>query len=145
METGGMRRKRPCRICRKWFLPNARAGDRQEVCSRRECQRERHRRACADWHQRNPGYDREERLRRKLETEAEGNRLEVDPLAGVDWVAARDAVGLETAVLIKESGKVLVNWARDAVTRQAREIKGESPKVLPTGTRDAIARAGADP
>ena len=59
-------RKRPCKICRKWFLPNPRAGDRQRTCSEPACQRERHRRACSDWHRRNPDYDRESRLRARL-------------------------------------------------------------------------------
>lgn len=68
-----------------------------------------------------------------------------DPLAGVDWEAARDVVGLEAAVLIEESGKVLVNWARDAVVGQALGMKGESGKVLNRRARDAIARAGAGP
>ena len=57
-----MARKRPCRICRCWFLPHPRAGPRQQVCSRPECQRERHRRACADWRRRNPDYDAEDRV-----------------------------------------------------------------------------------
>jgi hypothetical protein len=41
-----MRRKRPCRICRRWFVPHPGAGDRQHVCSAVDCQRERHWRAC---------------------------------------------------------------------------------------------------
>ena len=43
-------KKRPCRICRRWFLPDRRAGDRQKVCSGKECQRERHRRNCRIYH-----------------------------------------------------------------------------------------------
>ena len=44
-----MGRTRPCRICRHWFHPHPRTGDRQHVCSRAACQRERHRRACQRW------------------------------------------------------------------------------------------------
>ena len=35
-----MLRKRPCRICRRWFQPHARAGERQRVCSEAACQRD---------------------------------------------------------------------------------------------------------
>ena len=129
-ETAGMRRKRPCRICRRWFLPHPRAGKRQRVCDQPECQRERHRRACVAWHEENPNYDREDRLRRRLAADGGAPAAaQSDPMTGVDWEAARDVVGLEAAVLIEESGKVLVNWARDAVVGQARGMKGESGRL----------------
>ena len=68
-----------------------------------------------------------------------------DPLAGVDWQAARDVVGLEAAILIEESGKVLVNWARDVVVGQAQGMKGESGKVLNRRARDEIGPRGGGP
>lgn len=34
--------KRPCRICKKWFFPNPRLGDRQKTCGTPECQRQWH-------------------------------------------------------------------------------------------------------
>jgi hypothetical protein len=113
-----MSRKRPCRICRKWFLPHPRAGDRQGACSQPGCQGERHRRACAAWRRRHPDYDREDRLRRRLLREVEAPGLAADPLRRIDWAAARDAVGLQVAVTIEETGKVLHLWARDAVRSQ---------------------------
>jgi hypothetical protein len=113
--------KRPCRICGKWFLPHPRAGDRQHVCGESSCQRERHRRACAGWRRREPDYDREDRLRRRLVRAPEpgdAGGLLADPLCRVDWLAARDAVGLQVAVTIEESVRVLHQWARDAVGPQ---------------------------
>lgn len=103
-----MAQTRPCRICRRWFRPHPRAGDRQRVCSDPACQAERHRRACRGWHDRNPDYDREDRLRR---------RLRASQLRGaeIDWSAARDAVGLEVVVVIEEASQDLRSWARDAV------------------------------
>ncbi len=138
-----MRRKRPCRICRRWFLPNARAGNRQKVCSDPACQRERHRRSCRDWHLDNPGYDREDRLRSKLVKAAEAPLTSADPLpVRIDAEAARDAVGMEVAVVIEETGKVLTDWVRDAMLAQAKRITRESPKHAPVAARDAI---GATP
>ena len=116
-----MGRKRPCRICRKWFAPHPRAGDRQHVCGDPRCQQERHRLACRGWRCRHPDYDREDRLRRRLvraTEQKESPGLEADPMRRIDWQAARDAVGLQVAVAIEETGKVLHAWTRDAVRSQ---------------------------
>jgi len=69
---------------------------------------------------------------------------ERDPLAEVLWDAARDAVGMEVAVIVEETGKVLVGWTRDAVHAQREEFMRQSAKVLGPGARDVIA-AGAGP
>lgn len=111
--------KRPCRICRRWFQPHPRAGDRQHACSSPDCQRERHRRACATWRRHHPDYDWEDRLRRRLQ--APDKATAGAPLRGIDWSAARDAVGLQVAVVIEETGEVLQRWARDAVSAQVAD------------------------
>jgi hypothetical protein len=140
-----MSRKRPCRQCGKWFEPNKRAGKRQRSCSRSQCQQARHRRACSQWHQRHPDYDRERRLRERVRGAARpGEALHRDPLAEVAWDAARDAVGIEVAVIVEETEKVLVAWTRDAVHAQRLEIMRQLTKVVPDAARDAIA-AGAGP
>lgn len=109
-----MSRKRPCRICRKWFRPDRRAGDRQHACSEPSCQRERHRRNCAAWRERNRDEERAHRLRQRLRSVA--SREAETPLARqLAWPVARDAVGLQVAVLVEESAKVLQEWVRDAV------------------------------
>ena len=135
-----MAKKRPCRICRKWFAPHPRAGARQRVCSAEVCQRERHRQACATWHGSNPDYDRAERLRRKVvpAREAPLPSPSADPMPQVDWDAARDAVGFEVAVFVEESQKVLVDWARDAVVAQQLVITRQSRKVGGVSARDAL-------
>ena len=138
--------KRPCRVCGKWFQPHPRAGKRQRACGRAECGRERHRRACAAWRERHPDYDGERRLRERLRVEvAAGEALSRDPLAEVAWSAARDAVGLEVAVIVEETGKVLALWARDAVHQQSTEITRKLAKVLPRPARDEIATGAGPP
>ncbi len=135
-----MARKRPCRICRKWFVPHPRAGDRQRACSAASCQSERHRKACEAWRGRQPEYDREDRLRRRLVREEGGpGGVQADPLRRVDWSAARDAVGLEVAVTIEEAAKVLHLWARDAVCSQVHTPQADTRGVQPRPARDGIA------
>ena len=140
-----MTRKRPCRKCGKWFQPTPRAGQRQRTCCHEKCQRARHQRACADGRARHPDYDVERRLRERVRArEVVGEPLQRDPMAEVVWDVARDAVGVEVAVIVEETGKVLAGWARDAVHAKASEIMRQIGKVLPDRAQDAIA-AGAGP
>lgn len=139
-----MARKRPCRICRRWFEPHPRAGERQRVCGEASCQKERHRRSCVDWHRKNPGYDEEHRLRAKLRP-ATSQAVASDPLARLAWSAARDAVGLKTSVVIQESARVLAEWARDAVGLKDGVVPGQSDRVLDIASRDAFDSRGASP
>ena len=141
--------KRPCRICRGWFQPNPRVGKRQKVCSDPKCQRERHRRSCTSWRQRNPDYDRENRLRQRLMAEPKATAKvspetkseppEVSPVR-IDWEAARDVVGLKVVVFIEEFGKVLNETVRDEVRRQLVVFTKESSRHPGRGPRDEIGK-----
>lgn len=58
--------KRPCSICRRWFLPDVRQNGRQTTCSA-ECRKARHRRQCERWNRKNKSYFKSIYLSRKLE------------------------------------------------------------------------------
>ena len=51
----------------------------------------------------------------------------------------RDAVGLETAVIIEETAELLNTRLRDAVGAQGIEITRESVRLPVTSPKDAIA------
>jgi hypothetical protein len=145
-----MLRRRRCRVCGRWFNPHPRARGRQHVCSDKACQAERHGRNCSTWRQQNPGYDRERRLRQKLQAQAppvEGvaGSLGVDPLGRIDWDVARDSVGLETTVIIEEICKVLVDYTRDSVHAKPLVITSESSQVPEPAARDDMGPAGPAP
>jgi len=143
--------RRPCGICGKWFRVNPRQGDRQRVCSSPECQRERHRRNCKDWHGRNPGYDADLRLRQRLylcpppPSMPPVDPFGTSPLRKVNLEAARDAVGQQVVVLVEVASKVLWQEVRDAV--RAEVIVGQviARRLPPDPVRDAIASAPAPP
>lgn len=59
-------RKRPCSICRKWFLPDVRQKGRQSTCSL-ACRKEKHRRQCKTWNDKNKTYFKAIYLNKKLE------------------------------------------------------------------------------
>jgi len=68
MEEKRKSKKRPCRVCRKWYPPNPRLGDRQQTCCDPECQRKWHARKCAEWNRRNRVYFKEIYLQGRLES-----------------------------------------------------------------------------
>jgi len=129
-------RKRPCRICRRWFRPDPRVGARQRTCGSVACGRAWHRRSCRDWRRRNPDYDRDDRLRRRLRREPESVRG--DPLARLDWDVARDATGLQVAVVVEETAQLLVSWARDEMAPQVPGSPNENSRHPLPPVRDAM-------
>ena len=46
-------RKRPCRVCGRWYQPTSRQRERQRTCGDPACVREWHRRNCRRWHRQN--------------------------------------------------------------------------------------------
>ena len=139
--------KRPCAICRKWFTVSLQARTVQTACGEPSCQRERHRRACAAWHAQNPDYDKESRLRKKLQTALEepARPPPKDELPREFWKVARDAESLEVSVIVEEVGKVLIRLLRDTDFPQVPAILRESGKVLPGSARDESDQPPAPP
>ena len=145
-----MTRARPCRICRRWLRPDPRVGERQRTCGAPACQRSWHRRTCAAWRRRNPDYDREDRLRRRLSRKggrhpggAEGWRG--DPLGELDWAVVREEIGLEVAVVVEETGRVLQRWAREEMALQRRGIMKESGRLRPASGKEEMGLARPPP
>lgn len=139
--------KRPCAMCRKWFTVRLQSRTTQTVCGETSCQRERHRRACAAWHVQNPDYDKENRLRKRLQTALDepARPPPKDELPREFWKVARDADSLELSVIVEEVGKVLVRLARDAVLRQVPATTRGSGKVLAESVRDGSDHGPAPP
>jgi hypothetical protein len=131
-----MARKRPCRICRQWFRPDPRVGARQRTCGAPGCQRGWHRRTCRAWRRGNPDYDRDDRLRRRLKPRAPAPRA--DPLAGLDWSVVREVIGLQGAVVVEETGRVLIRWAREEFAAQRSGIAREMDRLPRSAARDAM-------
>src|ERR1035437_3427040 len=110
-------RKRPCAICRCWFRPNARVGDRQHACGKPECQTTRRQKTQAGWRRRNPGYAIAWRIdRRASQTQSppEPSRLP-PPLNQLPWGLAKDQFGSQRADFIGVMGSLIVRAAKDHV------------------------------
>lgn len=60
-------RKRPCRICRQWFLPDPRLKERQMTCGKAYCKREWHKKKCTEWNRKNADYFKANYLQKKID------------------------------------------------------------------------------
>lgn len=132
MVGGAVVKKRPCSICRRWFMPDLRVGDRQRACGRDECQRARHRDADRAWHARHRDYDRARRWHEAVESAKVGLPPPAPDrpaaLAGVPWDIAQDAMRPEAVVILAGVARVLARAAQDEMRKQ-----GPVPPEKPGG------------
>ena len=141
------RRKRRCRECKEWFEPNPRTLLRQHTCGNEQCQKERHRKACAAWRRRNASEEREERVRQrarrviKEETESSAGERRDE----IDWNMVRDEIGVEVSVVIQEIVQYVSRRLRDEMSVQVIGSKGKSARYAPKEERDEIGRIRAGP
>ena len=108
-------RKKPCRICRRWFRPDSRVGDRQRACGKPECQKARRQKTQASWRARNPGYATAHRItQRNPGADPLPNRsAHPPPLNQLPWDLAKDQFGGQGADFIGVMGTLLLRTAKD--------------------------------
>lgn len=139
---GAVHKKRPCCVCRRWFRPDVRIGDRQRACGTSECQRARHRAADRAWHARNRDYDRGRRWQVAVDAARAGSPPSVPdrppPMAGVPWDVAQDAMRAEAVVILAGVVRVLADWAQDEIRKQVLDPAWKSGGVggVAAGRRD---------
>jgi hypothetical protein len=148
MLVGAVRKKRPCSVCRRWFLPDARVGGRQHACGREECQRERHRRADQRWRAANRDYDRDRRWREAIaEAKAEANsappaRNAPAPASGLPWDLVQDEMKVEGRVILAGVVRVVGVFVLDEMRRQAADIVAGFARHQAWVAQDEIAPDG---
>jgi hypothetical protein len=114
--------KKPCRICRKWFRPDIRVGQRQRTCGRPECQKALRKLTLADWRSRNPDYFTAWRIqaRGKPKQPPEPLRLPA-PLSDLPWDIAQDEFGVKGADFLGVMGSVVLRVAKNQFNGEAIE------------------------
>jgi len=114
-----MARKKPCTICRRWFLPDPRVGRRQRACSAGRCRGELRRRTQAAWRARHPDYFVARRMQARGSRERVAEPLRVGgPLARLPWDIAQDEFGVQGADFIGVMGKVILGAVQDEMRAQ---------------------------
>jgi hypothetical protein len=97
-------KKRPCTVCRRWFLPEPRVAHCQKTCGP-DCRKAHDAKQQAKWRGKNPDYRQDRQLRAKLDQAGQpGATIEIRPptapLARLPWGRVQMALGVKTAVLL---------------------------------------------
>lgn len=139
-------RKRPCAICRRWFRPDPRMGDRQRACGNPQCQSSRRQRTQASWRRLNPGYAAAWRMDQRAaqkQPPPEPLRLPA-PLNQLPWDVAKDQFGPQGADFIGVMGALIVQSAKDqfrAYLLDSTSVASTLPP-LPRKTSPGLAHTG---
>lgn len=112
-------RKRPCRICLRWFYPDPRVGDRQRACCNPDCKTARRQKTQAIWRKKNPGYATAYRIDQRHNNQAaEPEPLRVPaPLNQLPWDLAKDQFGGKGADFIAVMSTLPRNATKDQSCR----------------------------
>ena len=110
-------RKRPCRICRRWFRPHPRVKDRQKTCGNPNCQREWHRRKCAQWNRSNVDYFKANYLDKKHEA-ARSPRSALK--TGLPICYVQERIGAQQLIIIEYLGQLLIRRCRHLIHQHSR-------------------------
>lgn len=133
MKKARIVKKRPCRICRRWFRPDPRVGDDQMTCGDPRCKKEWHRRKCAEWNRKNREYYREIYLKKKILATEEKNQkgtIEQDKIPrtrlrlGLPWEEIQEAMGVKQLVIIEYIIQVLMKRFQEVIKVQPLVNKG---------------------
>lgn len=145
-------RKKPCRICRRWFQPDARVGERQRACGKPECQSARRQKTQADWRKRNPDYAiawRFDQRAAQAQQPPEPLRLPA-PLNQLPWNVAKDQFGAQGADFIGVMSTLILRAAKDQIRPYPIDSTGLpsrlplSPQKTSPGFPHTESRAGDD-
>ena len=123
MQQERVLKKRPCRICRRWFMPNPRLKNRQMTCGDPGCKKEWHRRKCAEWNEENAEYFRSNYLQKKLDAACQsGTSPPVLPKtrlkSGLPHLFVQEVFEVQHLIIIEYFGQLLVRRFQEVITRQ---------------------------
>lgn len=141
-------RKRPCRICRKWFTPHPRLGDRQKTCGKEACKREWHTKKCAGWNKKNRSYFQAIYLSSKLESSKTSSQSDNRPppsfnperIRPITLPSSRstlqlpgdviqEVIGVEPLIIIEYVAQLLVCSFKEVIRAQPVDIQREIKRL----------------
>lgn len=130
-------RKRPCRICRRWFMPNPRLKDRQMTCGNPCCQKEWHRKKCAEWNKKHSDYFKTNYLDKKLKAATHQDnhpapQTENKPpvscksrlKSGLPLNLVQEVIGIQHLIIIEYLAQLLVRRFQEVLRGQVYDNTG---------------------
>ncbi len=139
MASTGYIKKRPCRICRKWFMPNPRLGARQKTCGAEECKDKWHTKQCAQWNRQNRPYFQANHLSKKLDVSQNQEKSsenppsrskKVDKSPQLPQKVIQEVIGAQQFVIIEYVSRVLLKSVQEVIRKQSTEISIEANQLL---------------
>lgn len=116
-------KKRPCRICKRWFMPNPRLKDRQMTCGDPGCKKEWHRRKCSEWNRKNTDYFRANYLQKKLSAACQpGTPPSLQPKprfkTGLPHLFVQEVISIQHLIIIEYFGQLLFRRFQEVLRAQ---------------------------
>jgi hypothetical protein len=122
----GLTRKKPCTICRRWFVPDPRIGKRQRAC-KPECQAARRKKVQAGWRAKNPDYFIWRRIKgRGAQERAPGPLRLPPPLSRLPWDLAQSEFTAQGADFIGVMATLLLRAAQSEIKAHVVDCIGVS-------------------
>ena len=131
-------KKRPCRICRKWFIPNPRVGSRQKTCGSEECKQKWRNKKCARWNRQNRATFQTNYLDKKLQAvKNQGNSYD-KPLSQVPQSGKKSklpqeliqkVIGAQEFVIAQYLAQVLLRSFQEVIRAQRVDIINEVKRL----------------
>lgn len=125
MVSQGYAKKRPCSICRRWFMPHPRLKDRQKTCGDPVCKKEWHRKKCAEWNKRNGDYFKTNYLQKKLDSQVTTTQVKSRLKTGLPLQHVQEVIGIQHLVIIEYLAQLLVQRFQDVIWKQAPVNTGQ--------------------
>jgi hypothetical protein len=131
-------KKHPCRICRKWFIPNPRVGDRQKTCGSDECKQKWHNKKCAQWNRKNRATFQTNYLDKKLQAVKNQGNSPDKPLLQVPQSGQppklpqeliQEVIGAQEFVIAQYLSQVLLRSVQEVIRSQRSDIFKEVKRL----------------
>ena len=138
MATNSYIKKRPCRVCKKWFVPNPRVGSRQKTCGATECQDRWHAKKCSQWNRQNRAYFQGNHLSKKLQTlqnqeSSPGKSASQPPESGkilkLPREVIQEVIGVQQFVIAEYMTRLLLRSVQDVIRLQRCSISREAERL----------------
>ncbi len=139
MQKANDYKRRPCRICRRWFTPNPRLKDRQKTCGDAKCKREWHRKKCAEWNKKNSDYFKTNYLQQKLNAAATSETSsQILPVksrfkSGLPLLFVQEVIDIQHLIIIEYLAQLLFSRFQEVFRGQTAVNTGETRQQLPMG------------
>ena len=151
MRSTNSNRKRPCRICGKWFKANPRLRERQRTCGDKECQRQWHAKTCRKWNRKNIPYFQAIYLERCLAScESPEGQVATTPLdaakpGALPATSVQEVISIQNIVNMKYLLRQPFHRLQEVIGCQGYEITTNLRRLPGFTNSRGDSRAGVNP